>query len=92
LTVFLLTVRIAFSTPLTLRKWLAMLTDVAIKKLKTKDKIYKVADRDGMYVAVSPSGQITFRYDYRVNGRRETLTIGRYGLDGIFFRFGRAAG
>ena len=26
---------------------------------------------------------MTFRYDYRINGRRETLTIGRYG-DGIF--------
>jgi integrase len=24
-----------------------------------------------------------FRYDYRLNGRRETLTIGRYGDDGI---------
>lgn len=36
-----------------------------------------------MYVAVAPSGQITFRYDYRVNGRRETLTIGRYGPDGL---------
>jgi integrase len=60
-----------------------MLTDVAIKRLKPKDKVYKIADRDGMYVAVAISGQITFRYDYRINGRRETLTIGRYGADGI---------
>lgn len=60
-----------------------MLTDLALKRLKPKEKIYKVADRDGMYVAVAPSGQITFRYDYRVNGRRETLTIGRYGPDGL---------
>jgi integrase len=36
-----------------------------------------------MYVAVAPSGQITFRYDYRLNGRRETLTIGRYASDGV---------
>ena len=60
-----------------------MLTDLALKRLKPKEKIYKVADRDGMYVAVAPSGQITFRYDYRVNSRRETLTIGRYGPDGL---------
>lgn len=60
-----------------------MLTDIALKKLKAKEKIYKVADRDGMYVAVAPSGQVTFRYDYRVNGRRETLTIGRYASNGI---------
>ena len=60
-----------------------MLTDVSLKNLKSKRKVYKVADRDGMYVAVAPSGQITFRYDYRLNGRRETLTIGRYGRDGL---------
>lgn len=60
-----------------------MLTDVALKRLKGKDKIYKVADRDGMYAAVAPSGQITFRYDYRINGRRETLTLGKYGADGV---------
>ena len=36
-----------------------------------------------MYVVVSSAGAISFRYDYRLNGRRETLTIGRYGRDGI---------
>lgn len=33
-----------------------MLTDAALKKLKPKDKVYKVADRDGLYVSVLPSG------------------------------------
>jgi integrase len=65
------------------KKGLMMLTDVSLKSLKSRSKVYKVADRDGMYVAVAPSGQITFRYDYRLNGRRETLTIGRYGRDGV---------
>jgi putative integrase P4 len=60
-----------------------MLTDTKIKPLKPKDKVYKVADRDGLYVSVSTVGTITFRYDYRINGRRETLTIGKYGADGI---------
>jgi hypothetical protein len=32
-----------------------------------------------MYVVVQPSGSIVFRFDYRLNGRRETLTLGRYG-------------
>jgi len=36
-----------------------------------------------MYVVVRPSGAIVFRYDYRLNGRRETLTLGRYGPDGL---------
>jgi integrase len=60
-----------------------VLTDAALKALRPKGKIYKVTDRDGMYVVVAPSGHITFRLDYRLNGRRETLTIGRYGADGL---------
>lgn len=55
-----------------------MLTDLKLKSLKPREKAYKVADRDGMYVTVSPAGTVSFRYDYRLNGRRETLTIGRY--------------
>ena len=60
-----------------------MLTDTAIKTLKAQQKLYKVSDRDGMYVVVQPSGAIVFRYDYRLNGRRETLTLGRYGPEGL---------
>jgi integrase len=60
-----------------------MLTDAALKSLRPKAKKYKVTDRDGMYVDVQPTGTIVFRYDYRLNGRRETLTLGRYGRSGI---------
>lgn len=42
-----------------------------------------------MYVTVSPTGTVTFRFDYRLNGRRETLTIGRYGLSGISLAMAR---
>ena len=41
-----------------------------------------MADRNGLYVTISPAGTITFRYAYRINGRQETLTIGRYRSDG----------
>lgn len=60
-----------------------MLTDTKLKNLKPQDKLYKVSDRDGLYVAVLTSGAVSFRYDYRINGRRETLVIGQYGRDGI---------
>jgi len=60
-----------------------MLTDAAIKALRPKEKLYKIVDRDGMYVVVQPSGAIVFRLDYRLNGRRETLTLGRYGPAGL---------
>ena len=61
-----------------------MLSDGTLRSLKPEATVYKVADRDGMYVTVSPRGTIAFRLDYRLNGRRETLTVGRYGAkDGI---------
>lgn len=60
-----------------------MLTDTKLKNLKPREKLYKITDRDGLYVAVSLKGTVSFRYDYQINGRRETLTIGRYGPDGI---------
>src|SRR6478736_3914917 len=56
-----------------------MLTDAALKHLKAKKKNYKVTDRDGMYVLVRPSGTLSFQLDYRMNGRRETVTFGKYG-------------
>lgn len=67
-----------------------MLTDTKLRSLKPQDKLYKVSDRDGLYVAVTKSGVISFRYDYRFNGRRETVTFGRYGADGITLAEARA--
>ena len=55
-----------------------MLTDMKLKALKPTGKIYKVADQQGLYVAVTRTGVVSFRFDYRVNGRRETLVIGKY--------------
>ncbi len=57
-----------------------MLTESKLATLKKAEdgKAYKVADRDGLYVYISPSGSRAFRLDYRVNGRRETLTVGRH--------------
>src|SRR5712664_2555993 len=60
-----------------------MLTDAALKSLKPKDKPYKVADRDGMYALVTVKGTVSFRLDYRLNGRRETVTLGQYGPEGL---------
>ncbi len=55
-----------------------MLTERELGALTPREKLFKVSDRDGMYVAVLPSGTKAFRFDYRLNGRRETLAIGRY--------------
>ena len=57
-----------------------MLNDTKIKALKPQEKQYRVTDRDGLYLVVLPTGTKTFRYDYKINGRRETYTLGVYGI------------
>ena len=60
-----------------------MLTDTKLRNLKPRDRLYKVNDRDGLYAAVTSAGSISFRYNYSISGRQETLTLGRYGSGGI---------
>ncbi len=67
-----------------------MLTDAKLKNLKPATKAYKVPDRDGLYATVLPTGTISFRYNYRVNGRSETLVLGRYGAGGLSLQEARA--
>jgi hypothetical protein len=67
-----------------------MLTDIKAKAAKPKSRPFKLADRDGLYLFVAPSGAKSWRFDYRINGARETLTVGRYpevGLGGMPARF-----
>ena len=45
-----------------------MLTDTKHRNLKPRDKIYKVNDRDGLYVAVTKAGAISFRHNYSIKG------------------------
>lgn len=54
------------------------LTDTSIKSLKPRETRYDVTDRDGLLLEVHPSGKKVWRYRYRLNGRREKLTIGPY--------------
>lgn len=60
-----------------------MLTDAELRNTRGKTKPYKKTDRDGLYVLVTPTGGIAFKYDYRFNGRRETVTFGAYGPTGL---------
>ena len=58
-----------------------MLTEVKLKNLKPKDKAYKVADKDGLYALVTVKGSISFRYNYKINGRYETYSFGVWKKD-----------
>ena len=55
-----------------------MLSDVACRQAKPKDKDFKLADRDGLYLLVKTSGTRLWRYDYRYAGKRKTLSMGVY--------------
>src|SRR5436309_2520026 len=38
----------------------------------------RLAERDGLYMAITPQGIKSWRFDFRFNGKRQCLTIGRY--------------
>ena len=57
------------------------LTDKTLKAAKPRDKTYKLADGQGLYVSVLPTGSMVFRYDFRL-GKSATLTLGHYNAQG----------
>jgi integrase len=67
-----------------------MLTDTKLRSLKPTGRTFKITDRDGLYVAILPTGTVSFRYNYRINGRQETLVLGRYGAGGLTLTEARA--
>ena len=54
------------------------LTDTQLKRVKPSQKPYELADGNGLVAEVMPSGTIAWRYRYRLNGRREKVSIGKY--------------
>lgn len=59
------------------------LNDTAIRALKPKNKRYDITDRDGLLLEIHPSGKKVWRYRYRLNGKREKLTIGPFPAIGL---------
>jgi hypothetical protein len=50
------------------------LTDAAIRALKPKDKPYKVADFEGLYLTVKPTGSKLWHFKYRIDGKEKLLS------------------
>ncbi|MED5598209.1 Arm DNA-binding domain-containing protein [Janthinobacterium sp. P210006] len=60
-------------------KYVLRLTDALIKQAAPKDKIYKLSDGAGLYIAVQPSGSKVWRMKYlQQSGGESVLTFGRY--------------
>ena len=54
------------------------LSDAKIRNLKSKEKPYKTADYDGLYVLTKPNGSKLWRFKYRLRGKEKLLSIGSY--------------
>ena len=54
------------------------LTDVLIRNSKPKDKAFKLSDGGGLYLLVNLNGSRWWRFDYRFDGKRKTLSMGVY--------------
>lgn len=54
------------------------LTDIAIKQAKPSEKARRMADSQGLYLEISPSGGKLWRWKYRFGGKEKRLAIGTY--------------
>jgi len=55
-----------------------MLTEIGVKTAKAEDKQYKLYDKKGLYLIVTPGGGKYWRFDYTFQGRRKTISLGVY--------------
>ena len=56
-----------------------VLTNTKIKKLKAKDKVYRVLDTDGLLLEVRLSGSLWWRYRFvKSDGKRSMISLGEY--------------
>jgi integrase len=57
-----------------------LLTDTLVRKAKPDTKAYRLFDGDGLALRVAPSGVKSWQLRYRLNGKPQTLTIGKYDI------------
>ncbi len=54
------------------------LTEMAIKHLKAKSKLYRVSDGDGLCLEITPAGGKNWRWRYYYQGKEQMLALGKY--------------
>ena len=55
-----------------------MLTDTALRRMKRKAKLYRVADDKGLCIEVPPAGAMRWRFRYRLAGKAGMVSLGLY--------------
>ena len=59
------------------------LSDAKVRTLGPKDRAYKVADFDGLFVLVKPTGSRLWQMKYRFAGKEKLLSFGAYPAIGL---------
>lgn len=59
------------------------LSELAVRKAKSREKPYKMADGGGLFLHVQPGGSKLWRMKYRFLGKEKLLSFGPYPLLGI---------
>jgi integrase len=54
------------------------LSDAKVRNAKPRAKPYKIADSEGLYLLVAPSGSKYWRFKYRIGGKEKLLALGVY--------------
>jgi integrase len=54
------------------------LTDIQIKRVKSRAKAHKVSDGGGLFLWVTPSGGKIWRWTYRHEGKAKLMAFGKY--------------
>src|SRR3546814_10443433 len=60
-----------------------MLTHIKITTAKPSEKLYKLHDTLGLYLAVKPNGSKLWRMNYRFLGKQKTLHLGKWPAVGL---------
>ncbi len=59
------------------------LSDVKIRSLKARGKIYKVSDDRGLFLEVNPTGSKLWRFRYLLHGKDKRIALGSYPAVGL---------
>jgi hypothetical protein len=54
------------------------LEDVTIRQAKPRDRIYKLSDRNGLHIQITPNDSKLWRWQYRFPGKQKMLAMGAY--------------
>lgn len=71
------TVKNTITKPLE-EKDMTTLSELKIKSLKAKTKLYRIADGEGLFLEIAPSGKKKWRMRYSYNKKEFTFNVGEY--------------